>query len=68
MKREITYQEATEKINHILKELEAGNIGIDALHAKVKEAHDLLAFCHKKLREIDTSLKNVDNSDSTLEK
>jgi len=65
MTKEITYEEATEKINNILKELEAGDIGIDSLQSKVKEAYDLLAYCQEKLRDIDASLKSISPRDTS---
>lgn len=53
MKKEITYKDAYTKLEALVEELENGNIALEQLANKVKEAKDWIAICEKKLRKIE---------------
>jgi exodeoxyribonuclease VII small subunit len=59
MKKELTYSEAFAKIEELVSELEGGDIQLDKLTAKVKQANELILICELKLREIDSSVKEA---------
>ena len=54
MKSNLTYSEAYEKLEELVEQLEDGNIPLDKLSAKVKQANELVAICESKLRKIQT--------------
>jgi exodeoxyribonuclease VII small subunit len=62
MKTDLTYSEAFSKLEEIVDEFEVGNIQLDKLSEKIKQAHELIAICETKLRniekEIDDAAKN----------
>ncbi len=59
-----SYEEALNELQAIVKEIEAGNIGIDALSEKVKRASTLIKICRNKLesteKEVGELLKGLD--------
>ncbi|MBL0104637.1 MAG: exodeoxyribonuclease VII small subunit [Bacteroidetes bacterium] len=59
-----TYEDALNELQTIVKEIEAGNIGIDALSEKVKRASALIKICRNKLesteKEVSELLKGLD--------
>jgi exodeoxyribonuclease VII small subunit len=62
-----TYTEAVIAIEEILQQIETGEMDIDELAEKVKQASELLKFCKGKLfqteKEIDKILKEMEGSD-----
>ena len=56
MKKELTYDKAYEKLEHLIEELEDGDVKLDKLTNKVKEANDLIAVCENKLRKIESEV------------
>ncbi len=56
MKSNLTYSEAYEKLEELVEQLEDGNIPLDKLSAKVKQANELVAICESKLRKIQTEI------------
>lgn len=57
--KQMTYAQAAERIDEIVRQIEAGELGLDDLSAKVKEAADLVTFCKKKLQETDESIEKL---------
>ena len=61
MKKELTYIEAYEKLEDLIKEFEYGDVQIDKLADKVKDANELIGICEAKLRatedEVDGLIK-----------
>ncbi len=53
MKKEITYKEAYTKLEALVEELENGDIALEQLANKIKEAKDWIAICEKKLRKVE---------------
>ncbi len=64
MKNELTYIEAFSKLANILEQLEFGNIQLDKLSAKVKQANELIAICETRLRNIETEIKEATKTET----
>ena len=56
-KKEETYNEAIEKLRKIVAEIENGDLDVDILSEKVKEATRLIKLCKEKLYKVDGKLK-----------
>lgn len=65
MKTNLTYREAFSKLEELVEQLEEGNIDLEKLSAKVKEANKLIAICETKLRKIDSEIKEALETAST---
>lgn len=65
MKKELNYSEAFSKLEELVEQLEDGNIQLDKLTEKVKQANELIAICESKLRDIDKDVKEAAKSAST---
>jgi len=59
MSQELTYHDAFLKLEELVAELESGNIQLDELSIKVKEAQGLIAICETKLRSIETDVEDA---------
>jgi exodeoxyribonuclease VII small subunit len=61
MKKEQTYKEAYAKLENLVEQLEDGNVPLEKLTHKVKQANELIAICEAQLRtvemEVDQQLK-----------
>lgn len=62
MKNELTYSEAFLKLEELVEQLEDGNIQLDNLSVKVKQANDLISICEAKLRNIETEIEDATQS------
>ena len=51
-KKEETYNEAIEKLRKIVAEIENGDLDVDILSEKVKEATRLIKLCKEKLYKV----------------
>jgi exodeoxyribonuclease VII small subunit len=56
MKSKQTYKEAYTKLEELVEQLEDGNIPLDKLAEKVKQANEWIAVCEDKLRQIGTDI------------
>jgi exodeoxyribonuclease VII small subunit len=54
-----TYNEAVEKLRKIVAEIEKGDIDVDILSEKVKEASRLIKVCKEKLAKVDQEVKKA---------
>ncbi len=68
MKNELTYSEAFSKLEDLVEQLEDGNIQLDKLSTKVKQANELIAICESKLRSIDAEIKVATKATPTRQK
>jgi exodeoxyribonuclease VII small subunit len=68
MKKELTYNEAFDKLEEILEQLEEGNIPLDKLSAKVKLANEFIAICENRLRKIQDEIKVATKTTTTRKK
>ena len=58
-KKEETYNEAVEKLRKIVADIENGDLDVDVLSEKVKEATRLIKLCKEKLYKVDEEVKKV---------
>lgn len=56
MNEELTYGQAYAKLESLTKQLEEGNIPLEDLSSKVKEANELIAICETKLRGVEEEI------------
>ncbi|MBN2814148.1 MAG: exodeoxyribonuclease VII small subunit [Bacteroidales bacterium] len=67
-KTNLTYSEAIAAIDEIMHQIETGELDVDELALKVKQAGELLKLCKTKLfnteKEIEKVLKEMDNSEA----
>ena len=54
-----SYKEAVEKLRRIVAEIEQGDLDVDLLSDKVKEATRLIKLCKEKLYKADEEVKKV---------
>ena len=54
-----TYNEAVEKLRRIVTDIEKGELDVDILSEKVKEATRLIKLCKEKLLKVDEEVKKV---------
>ena len=54
-----SYKEAVEKLRRIVAEIEQGDLDVDLLSEKVKEATRLIKLCKEKLYKADEEVKKV---------
>ncbi len=59
MKSELSYSQAFENLEQLVEQLEDGNIQLDMLAAKVKQANELIAICESKLRKIEKAVDDA---------
>jgi exodeoxyribonuclease VII small subunit len=58
-KNELTYEGAMERLEILAREMEGGEVAIDQLAAKLKEAQQLLSFCKDKLTKADEEVQRL---------
>lgn len=68
MKNELNYNEAYTKLQDLVEQLEDGNIPLDKLAAKVKQANELLSVCENKLRQLEADIEVAAGSVAKTEK
>lgn len=54
-----TYNEAVEKLRKIVADIENGELDVDLLSEKVKEAARLIKLCKDKLYKVDDEVRKV---------
>jgi len=59
MEKQETYNEAVEKLHAIVEEIESGELDVDVLSEKVKEATRLIKLCKDKLFKTDEEVKKI---------
>ena len=65
MKKELTYNEAFDKLEDIREQLEEGKIPLDKLSLKVNQANEFIAICENKLRNIQAEIKEASKTTTT---
>jgi exodeoxyribonuclease VII small subunit len=58
-KKELSYNEAVENLRKIVADIESGELDVDILSEKVKEATKLIKLCKEKLYKVDEDVKKV---------
>lgn len=56
---ELTYEAAMEQLEKLARDMENGDIAIDQLATKLKEAQQLLQFCKDKLTKADEEVRKL---------
>jgi Exonuclease VII small subunit. len=59
MEQKETYNEAIEKLRAIVEDIERGELDVDILSEKVKEATRLIKLCKEKLFKADEEVKKI---------
>lgn len=59
MNKELTYEAAMQRLEALAREMEAGQVPIDELAAKLQEAQQLLRFCQDKLTKADAEVQKL---------
>lgn len=59
MKEELTYSQAIEQLDLILRDLENGQVEVDELMNKATKAMELLKFCNSKLKKVENDLDKL---------
>lgn len=59
MSKELTYEQALEKLEQIVANFEQDELSLDQLSSKLKEAKDLLAFCQDRLIKTEADIKKI---------
>ena len=66
-KKQISYSEAIAAIDEILEQIETGELDVDELAEKVKQASELLKICKSKLfsteKEVEKVLKEMEGEE-----
>jgi exodeoxyribonuclease VII small subunit len=57
--KELTYEAAMERLEQLAKEMENGDVAIDQLSVKLKEAQQLLQFCKDNLTKADEEVRKL---------
>lgn len=57
MEKEMTYEQAVKRLEQIVAQIESGEMDIDSLASKLKEAKGLVEFCKDKLTKVETEVK-----------
>ena len=55
----MTYEGAMERLEILAREMENGEVAIDQLAVKLKEAQQLLSFCKDKLTKADEEVQRL---------
>ncbi|MDR0892998.1 MAG: exodeoxyribonuclease VII small subunit [Mediterranea sp.] len=54
-----TYSQAMERLEKIVRQIDAGELDIDQLGEKIKEANEIIAFCTRKLTKADQEVEKI---------
>lgn len=54
-----TYEQALQRLEAIVRELEEGHLDLDALVDKVREAGELVRYCRDRLKGVSTELDEL---------
>ncbi len=66
-KTEMTYGEAMARLQDIVSKIDSGELEIDQLADRIREANELIAFCHDKLAGAEAEVKKMSFEDGTGE-
>lgn len=58
-KAKFSYQKSIDELQQIIRDLDEGEIGIDALSVKIKKAKELLSHCQDKLRATEKEIDDI---------
>ena len=55
----MTYEDSLKQLEELVRQMEAGNYGIDQLAEKLTQAQQLISQCKEKLYKTDTEIKKI---------
>lgn len=55
----LKYSDAISHLEEIMNDIQKGNLDIDVLNMKIKEAQTLIAFCRERLYKVDEEVKKM---------
>ncbi len=61
MQEELTYEQAMQKLEEMARLMEQGEIGIDVMAERLREAQKLMKYCQEKLYEAEKNCKSLLN-------
>jgi exodeoxyribonuclease VII small subunit len=61
MKEELTYEQAMQRLEELTLQMERGEIGIDEMATRLRDAQELMKYCHEKLYEAEKNCKSLLN-------
>ena len=61
MQEQLTYEQAMQRLEAMAQQMEQGEIGIDEMVERLREAQKLMKFCHEKLYEAEKNCKSLLN-------
>ena len=61
MQEELTYEQAMRKLEEMAQQMDQGEIGIDDMAERLREAQELMKYCHEKLYEAEKNCKSLLN-------
>lgn len=59
MSKQLTYIEAFDELQQIVRDIEEGEIGVDLLSVKVKRASELIRICKNKLTSTESDVNKI---------
>lgn len=54
-----TYKEAMQQLEEITRSISSGELDVDQLAAKLKQAKELVEFCKKKLQTVEADVNQI---------
>jgi len=57
MQKELTYEQAMQRLEELAAQMERSEIGIDEMAERLREAQKLMKYCHEKLYEAEKNCK-----------
>ncbi len=61
MEKELTYEQAMQRLEEMTLQMEQGEIGIDEMATHLRDAQELMKYCHEKLYETEKNCKSLLN-------
>lgn len=63
-KKKLTYEQALAQLEQLARKMEQGNVPIDELATKLRDAQSLIKFCREQLTSADKSVQNILNPEA----
>ena len=57
----MTYEQAMQQLEDMARQMESGQIGIDEMAQRLREAQKLMKYCHEKLYEAEKNCQSLLN-------
>ena len=63
MKKNLTYEQAMQRLETIVQGFEQNTLKLDQLTEQLSEAQTLIKFCNDKLQQVETDVKQILNNE-----